>query len=375
MAWNDSGNGGQRPGGNNQGPADLDKLAREWQRKISKMLGGGGGGGGSPTSGGGTVIAIIALLAWGATGFYRVDQAERALVLQFGDHVSTQMPGLRWHIPFPIETVEIVDVAEVSTYEKQSQMLTADEAFVVVNMAVQFRRTIPEQYRFNIRDPNDTLNDVSESAIREVVGKRKLDEILLANQRVIAQNIQTLIQETLDSYKSGIEIVSVNLQEIEFPKEVRNAVQDAVKAREDQRTLILAAETYSNDIIPKARGQAQRQLQDAEAYRERVIADAEGNVARFSALLAEYRKAPRVTRDRLYIDAIEDVFSRSSKVLMDTGNGTLTVLPLEQLLQQRDAGTAAGIGGPPQNSSSDSGTQLGERGSDANSSDRTRRTR
>ena len=349
MAWNDSGNGGQRPGGNNQGPADLDKLAREWQRKISKALGGGGGGGGggSPTSGGGTVIAIIALLAWGATGFYRVDQAERALVLQFGDHVSTQMPGLRWHIPFPIESVEIVDVAEVSTYEKQSQMLTADEAFVVVNMAVQFRRTIPEQYRFNIRDPNDTLNDVSESAIREVVGKRKLDEILLANQRVIAQNIQTLIQETLDSYKSGIEIVSVNLQEIEFPKEVRNAVQDAVKAREDQRTLILAAETYSNDIIPKARGQAQRQLQDAEAYRERVIADAQGNVARFSALLAEYRKAPRVTRDRLYIDAIEDVFSRSSKVLMDAGNGTLTVLPLEQLLQQRDAGTAAGIGGGP----------------------------
>ncbi len=350
MAWNDSGNGRGRPGqgGGDQGPNDLDKIAREWQRKLSNALSGRGGSGGGKSgkgaaSGGGTVLFIIALIAWAATGFYRVDQAERGLVLRFGDHVATQNPGLRWHMPFPIETVEIVDVAQVSTYDKSSQMLTADEAFVVVNMAVQYRRTNPVAYKFNIRQPDETLSDVSESAIREVVGKAKLDDILLANQSVIAQNIEILIQETLESYEAGIEVVSVNLQEIEFPREVRDAVQDAVKAREDQRTVILEAQTYANAIIPKARGQAQRQLQDAEAYRERVIADAEGNAARFSSLVAEYKKAPRVTRDRLYIEAVEGVFQRSNKVLLDGGDNALTVLPLEQMLRDRTLNAVSGL--------------------------------
>ncbi|MEM7279564.1 MAG: FtsH protease activity modulator HflK [Pseudomonadota bacterium] len=381
MAWNDSGNGRGRPGpgGGDQGPNDLDKIAREWQRKLSNALNGRGGSGGGKSgkasaSGGGTVIFIIALIAWAATGFYRVDQAERGLVLRFGDHVATQNPGLRWHMPFPIETVEIVDIAQVSTYDKSSQMLTADEAFVVVNMAVQYRRTDPVAYKFNIRQPDETLSDVSESAIREVVGKAKLDDILLANQIVIAQNIEILIQETLDSYDAGIEVVSVNLQEIEFPREVRDAVQDAVKAREDQRTVILEAQTYANAIIPKARGQAQRQLQDAEAYRERVIADAEGNAARFTSLVAEYKKAPRVTRDRLYIEAVEGVFQRSNKVLLDGGDSALTVLPLEQMLRDQTLGAVSGlISSQPGNT----GTSRNTEDSNASSSEdpRARRTR
>ncbi len=350
MSWNESGNG-RRPGqGQGGGPSDLDKIAKDWQRKISKALGGKGGSGkgtsgGRASGAGGTgALLVLGLVVWAFTGFYRVDQAERALVLRFGEYLKTEMPGLHWRIPYPIDTVEKVNVAEVSTYENRSRMLTADEAFVVVNMAVQYRRTNPEDYRFQILAPESTLQQVSESAIREIVGRRNLDDILLANQAIIAQNIRTLIQQTLDFYKSGVEIVSVNLQEVEFPEEVSAAVQDAVKAREDQRTLILEAQTYSNDIIPRARGQANRQIQEAEAYRDRVVADAEGNASRFSALLLEYEKAPRVTRDRLYIEAVESVFARSSKVILDDANGSnLTMLPLEKLLQQRQAGAAAGF--------------------------------
>ncbi|MEM1263399.1 MAG: FtsH protease activity modulator HflK [Pseudomonadota bacterium] len=341
MSWNESGNG-RRPAG--QGPNDLDKIARDWQRKLGSMFGGNRGpsrtGGGSA---GGTVILIIAALAvWAWTGLYRVDEAERAIVLRFGEYLKTETPGLHWHLPFPIESHEKVDVGEVSTFAKSSMMLTADEAFVVLNVAIQYRRNDPVKYLFELRSPEDSLQQVSESAIREVVGKTRLDDILRENQAVIALNIEGLAQETLDSYDSGIEVVSVNLQGVEFPRQIQEAVQDAVKAREDQRTSILAAETYSNQILPIARGAAQRTIQEAEAYRAQVIADAEGEAARFDALLVEYSKAPRVTRERLYIEAVEEVFSNSSKVLLDAGSSNnMSILPIDKLLEQRNAAAAA----------------------------------
>ena len=351
MSWNESGNGHNRPGqGGNQGPNDLDKIVQEWQKKLSAMFGGGGGGGGrrgAPAGSGGIggfAVLLMALFAWGFTGWYRVDQAEQAIVLRFGEYIETTNPGLRWHFPYPIETVEKVNVAEVNTFEKKNQMLTADEAFVVVGIAVQYRRVDPMKHQFNVRDPDETLRQVSESAIREVVGKSKLDNILVENQAIIALDTRTLIQETLNLYEAGIEIVSVNLQEVEFPGEVSDAVQDAIKAREDQQTLILSAETYANDIVPRARGVAARNIQNAEAYRERVITRAEGDASRFEALLTEYKLAPRVTRDRLYIEAMEEVLTDSNKVFLDIGSGSnLTVLPLAELLKQRDiaAGTAA----------------------------------
>lgn len=349
MSWNESGNGHNRPGqGGNQGPNDLDKIVQEWQKKLSAMFGGSGGGrrGASPGAGGigGFALLLMALFAWGVTGWYRVDQAEQAIVLRFGEYVATTDPGLRWHFPYPIETIEKVNVAEVNTFEKKNQMLTADEAFVVVGIAVQYRRVDPMKHQFNVRDPDETLRQVSESAIREIVGKSRLDNILVENQAVIALDTRTLIQDTLNLYEAGIEITSVNLQEVEFPGEVNAAVQDAIKAREDQQTSILEAETYANDIVPRARGIAARNIQNAEAYRERVITRAEGDASRFEALLTEYKLAPRVTRDRLYIEAMEDVLTDSNKVFLDIGSGSnLTVLPLDQLLRQRDiaASTAA----------------------------------
>ncbi len=364
MSWNESGNGQRGPGrGDGQRPPDLDKIVRDWQRKLSAAFGGGRGGrgggsraaAGGPGTGGSLALLVVAVVAWGLTGFYRVDQAERGLVLRFGDHVRTALPGLRWHLPFPIETVEKVNVSQVNTFEKKNQMLTADEAFVVVGMAVQYRRTDPVDYLFNVREQEQTVEQVSESAIREVVGKSTLDYILQENQQDIADRTQALVQETLESYESGIEVVSVNLQQVEFPDQVRDAVQDAVKAREDQRTFILQAQVYQNDIVPRARGQARRQIEDAEAYRERVTANAEGDAARFAALLSEYQKAPRVTRDRLYIETLEQVMQSSSKVLIDTeGSGNLTVLPLEQLMKQRELNAAAAVLGRSGDSSLDS---------------------
>ncbi|MEL7539042.1 MAG: FtsH protease activity modulator HflK [Pseudomonadota bacterium] len=343
MSWNESGNG-RRPTG--QGPNDLDKIARDWQRKLSSALGGGRGGsrpGGGASAGGGLVLLVVALLVWAWTGLYRVDEAERAIVLRFGGYVKTEDPGLHWHLPFPIESHEIIDVSQVEVFSKSSMMLTADEAFVVLNVAVQYRRVDPVRYLFRLRSPEETLQEVSESAIREVVGKTRIDDILRENQAVIAQNIETLAQETLDAYESGIEVVSVNLQSVEFPGDIQDAVQDAVKAREDQRTTILEAQTYTNGIIPVARGQAQRTIQEAEAYRDRVIADAEGDASRFNALLVEYQKAPGVTRDRLYIEAVEEVYANSSKVLLDAGGSNMSILPLDKLLEQRNAAAAAAL--------------------------------
>ncbi len=340
MAWNESGNG-KNPWdrGRNDGPPDLDKIVRDWQRRISALFGGGGRGGrGDSTGGGGPMIAgllALLLIAWGLTGFYRINDAERGVVLRFGEYQTTTQPGLRWRIPWPVDTVEKVNINQITPFSKNTSMLTADENIVIVDLVVQYQRTDPVAYLFNVRDPEDTLSDVSESAIREVVGKNSADFVLLEGRAEIAALTQTLIQEALDEYGAGISVTKVNLQDTNFPKEVEAAVQDAIKAREDRERLAFEAQSYANDILPKARGEAVRRLQDAEAYQARVIADAEGEASRFEQLLVEYERAPKVTRERLYLETMEEVFGNSNKVLLDAkGSGNLMYLPIDKILEQ-----------------------------------------
>jgi membrane protease subunit HflK len=343
MAWNEPGNG-KNPwdrGGGSDGPPDLDKIVRDWQRRFNSLFGGKGGRrdtGASDGPGGAALggILILIVIGWLATGLYRVNADERGVVLRFGALASTTPPGLRWHLPWPIETVEKVGTTRVNTVRQETRMLTADENIVVVDMVVQYINADPVAYLFNVRDPDGTLADISESVIREVVGKSTADFVLLEGRTEIALRTEELIQEALDEYAAGITVSKVNLQDTNFPSPVETAVQDAIKAREDRARLALEAQSYANDILPRARGESVRRNQDAEAYKAQVIADAEGEASRFEQLLTEYEKAPRVTRDRLYLEAIEEVYAGSSKVLLDAaGSGNMIYLPVDKLLEQR----------------------------------------
>jgi membrane protease subunit HflK len=275
------------------------------------------------------------------TGFYRVDEAERGVVQRFGAYTMTSEPGLRWHLPFPIETVDIVNIQEVNDYPFSTEMLTADDQYVFIDIVVQYRRTDPVKYSFEVLGPDVTLNDLTESALRGVVGTSTLAELIGERREQIPERTITELQETLEAYRAGLTVTSINLRVVDYPKSVQEAVDDTQKARNDKERYELEAQTYANDIIPRARGAAQRVLQDAEAYRDRLIADAEGEAARFESLLTEYQKAPRVTRDRLYIQAIEDVYSRSNKVILDSkSSGNLLYLPVEELMKRSNAGAA-----------------------------------
>lgn len=349
MAWNESG-GGKNPWdrGRNDGPPDLDKIVRDWQQRLNAFLrggsrGGGPGGTGNPGSSGPALglLAGIALVIWGLTGLYRVDAAEEGVVTRFGRFQNTTPPGLQWHLPWPIERVERVNTNEVVPFKQQMRMLTADENIVVVDLVVQYRRADPVKYLFNVRDPEGTLQDVSESAIREVIGKNKLDYVLLEGRTDIADRTEKLIQQTLDEYQTGMLVTKFNLQDANFPSQVETAVQDAIKAREDRERLSFEAEAYANDVLPRARGEAVRRQQDAEAYRARVVADAQGEASRFNQLLVEYKQAPDVTRRRLYLEAMEDIYANSSKVFIDAkGGSNMLYLPLDKLIEQRRQGVA-----------------------------------
>ncbi|MGI9343952.1 MAG: FtsH protease activity modulator HflK [Gammaproteobacteria bacterium] len=361
MSWNESGNGKNpwdRSG--NDGPPDLDKIVRDWQRKFNSLFGGKGGrpsagGGDGPSGAALTALFVLAFLGWLATGLYRVNADERGVVLRFGAYSATTPPGLRWHIPWPIETVEKVAITRINNIRQQTRMLTADENIVVVDLVVQYQNADAVSYLFEVLDPDGTLADISESAIREVIGNKSADFVLLEGRAEIALQTQALIQETLDEYGAGIVVTQVNLQDVNFPSQVEAAVQDAIKAREDKERLAFEAQSYANDILPKARGEAVRRMQDAEAYKAQVIADAEGEASRFEQLLTEYQKAPSVTRERLYIEAIEDVYGGSNKVLLDAeGAGNLLYLPMDKLLDQQRSfgGSASGRGSTSGSSSS-----------------------
>jgi len=348
MAWNEPGGspGKRNPWGSNkpeQGPPDLDEVIRNLQRKLSALFGGGGGsgrvsGGGSSgrSFGVGTILLALATI-WAFTGLYQVDSAERGIILRFGRHVDTTMPGLHWHMPWPIETKQIVNTAAVDRFNEQTRMLTSDENLVDINLEVQFRRANALDYAFNVFKPEDTLKEVSESAIREVIGRSKLDSVLESGRQDIVIRTQELIQRTLDAYKSGLEVTAVNLQDVRVPNEVGPAQADAIKAREDRDRLSLAAQAYANDLIPRARGNAVRQVQDAQAYKSQIVANAEGEAERFLKLMTEYERAPAVTRERLYLETIENVLKSSRKVILDTnagGGGNLIYLPIDKLLEQ-----------------------------------------
>jgi len=352
MAWNESGNG-KNPwdrGGGSDGPPDLDKIIRDWQKRFNSLFGGkrkrsGGNGTGGPTGAALGGLAALIFIGWLATGLYRVNADERGVVLRFGALSETSAPGLRWHLPWPIESVEKVGTTRVNTVRQQTRMLTADENIVVVDFVVQFTNADPVKYLFNVLDPEGTLSDVSESAIREVVGQNTADFVLLEGRAEIALKTQELIQAAVDDYGAGILVSKVNLQDTNFPSQVEAAVQDAIKAREDKERLAFEAQSYANDILPRARGESVRRNQDSEAYKARVVADAEGEASRFTQLLTEYEKAPVVTRDRLYLDTIEEVYKNSSKVLLDAeDSGNMIYLPVDKLLEQR-RGSSSGSSG------------------------------
>ena len=336
MAWNEPGNGKDPWRRDDQEPNDLDKIVQSWQGRLGGLLGGGkpGAGGGS-----GYFVLIFAIVAWGITGFYRVDEAERGVVQRFGAYTETTLPGLRWHLPYPIERVDRVNTIEIQEKSYNREMLTADEQYVSVDMVVQYRREDPMNYSFKVEDPDATVGDVTESALREVVGTTALETLVSGRREEIASRTMEVLQSTLDSYETGIRVTSVNLRDVKYPQNVQAAVDDAQKARNDSERYFREAETYANDILPKARGDAARMLEDARAYRDRVIANAEGEAARFEALLAEYEKAPEVTRERLYIEALEEVYGNTNKVILDSeGSGNLLYLPIDKLIENRAPG-------------------------------------
>lgn len=340
MGWDDGDKGNPWRSDRDKGPADLDAVVRDFQRRLAGLFGGGRGGPGrggqglNPSLVGSGLVLLVAI--WALTGVYIIDAAERGVVLRFGAYHATTLPGLRWHLPWPVETVEKINIGATEGLQYEGSMLTRDENIVIVDLVVQFRRTDPQGYLFNMRDPDNTLRDVTASAIREIVGKNLLDFILTDGREEIATQTQDLLQATLDSYGAGVTIFEVNLQEAQFPREVEGSVQDAIKAREDRERRILEAQSYSNGVLPTARGEAAKRIQDAEAYRSRVVASAEGEADRFVQILLEYEKAPAVTRERLYIETLETILANSTKVLVDTeGGNNLLYLPLDQLTQRR----------------------------------------
>jgi membrane protease subunit HflK len=348
MAWNEPGggnSGGKRNpwgGGNkpDQGPPDLDEVFRNLRRRFGGLFGGGGTGGRGPVMSGpargfsiGT-IAIVLLAIWAFTGLYQVDAAERALVLRFGKYIGTTQPGLRWHLPWPIETKQIINIQSISSFDEQTRMLTSDETLVDINLEVQYRRANAIDYAFNVQDPESTLKEVSESAIREIIGRSRLNDVLESGRQLIVAQTKELIQRTLDAYKVGLEVTSVNLQDVRVPTEVASAQQDAIKAREDRDRYSLAAQAYANDLIPRARGEGVRRIEDAHAYSAKVVADAEGETQRFLKLLTEYEQSPGVTRERLYLETLEAVLASSKKVVIDSqGSGNLLYLPIDKLME------------------------------------------
>ena len=339
MAWNEESDNKQDkdPWGKNgnQGPPDLDEIVKKMQKGIGGIFGN------KPTRKGDApvfpfLIAIILLVAWLIFDMtYLIDQQQKGVVLRFGKHVSTLDPGLNIRLPRPIEVVKKVNVGQVRSITHKASMLTQDENIVDVEVAVQWRIGSATDFLFNVFEPFPTLRQVTESAVREVIGKSELDFVLTEGRSEIAQKIQILIQDVLDDYESGIYISSVEMQPAKPPEEVKAAFDDAIKAREDEQRLVNEAEAYRNDIIPKARGSAARLREESNGYKARVIAKAEGEASRFEQLLTEYKRAPRVTRERLYLDAIESVFSNTNKVLIDNDNGnSLMYLPIDRLIEK-----------------------------------------
>jgi membrane protease subunit HflK len=361
MAWNEPGGGNRDPWGSNQGgpgnqggPPDLDEIVRKLQERVSGLFGGKGGASGGGSNGGGGpsamdlsmkaigVIVAGLLLAWLLTGIYIVDPAERGVVLRFGAYVKTTAPGPHWHIPWPIERVEVVNVDEISSFSHKAAMLTRDENIVDVELTVQSRIQDASNYLFQDQAPMKTLRDATETVVRKTIGGSKLDFILTEGRSAVAAMIQQGVQSLMDEYKTGLLVTSVNMQPAKPPEQVKDAFDDAIKAREDKERLENKAEAYANEILPQARGEAARAIANAKAYRDQVVASAEGETSRFNAIRTQYERAPEVTRERLYLETIESVLTGSNMVLIDVPQGnSLMYLPLDQIMRGQSAKAAA----------------------------------
>ena len=384
MAWNEPGKPGDKdPWGQRRKPGtggpDIDRIVKNIQQKFAGvfggLFGGGRGGGGAQASGFGLgLIVVVALAIWLVTGFYIVNQGERGVVLRFGKKAEITEAGLRWHMPFPIEMVEKVNVEKVSTIEigyrsnprsggkskvpKEALMLTEDENIIDIEFAVQYKIKDAADFLFNVRDPESTIGQATESAVREVVGKSTLDFALTEGRDQVSRNARELLQQILDRYKTGVHIVTVETQKAQPPDEVKPAFDDAVKAREDEQRLINEAEAYANDVIPRARGGAARLIQEAEGYKASVIARADGDTRRFSQIANEYVKAPSVTRERLYLETMEQVLSSTTTIFIDQKVGNnLIYLPLDKLVPMGDA--AASVPFVPPLTEADAATKGG----------------
>ncbi len=358
MAWNEPGGNDKDPWsgrGGEQGPPDLDEVVKKMQERLGGLFGGKGGDGdsGGPASIGpsggnikgiAAIVAVVLVIVLAVKSFYTVDPAERGVILRFGAYKEVTQPGPHFLIPF-VDQVVKVNVDQISSFRHKAQMLTSDENIVDIELTVQSRIQDAADYLFQDQNPEKTMRDATETAVRETIGKSKLDFILTEGRSSIAAQIKSRAQELINSYRSGLEVTSVNMQPAKPPEQVKSAFDDAIKAREDKARLENQAEAYANEVIPKARGGAARQVEDAKAYRDRVIAEAEGQTSRFLAVLAEYEKAPQVTRERLYLETVERMLENTNKVLLDVKEGnSLMYLPLDKLMQPQ--GSRAEIGLP-----------------------------
>lgn len=363
MSWNDPGSGNRDPWGGrrgDQGPPDLDELVRKLKERFKRLFGGrgnrGGGGEGGPSRGGPGMIGIAVVLAlgliiWLLSGFYIVDQGWRGLVTRFGKYTATTLPGAHWHLPYPIEQVERVNVEQrrrltvgynainperTRPVLAEALMLTQDENIVNVRLAVQYHVSDPAKYVFNFRDPDQTLKAVTESALREVIGKNNMDFVLTRGRAEVAQQTQAVIENVTERYQLGLDVVAVVVQDIQPPEQVQTAFLDVIKAREDKQQLISRAEGYRNAIIPQAQGEAARISEQADAYKATVVARATGETSRFEQIASEYAQSPEVMRTRLYLDTMEQVLEKSGKVLIgDRRDGQpLMYLPLDRMLER-----------------------------------------
>ncbi len=347
MPWNEPGKDkdpwGQR---NNDGPPDLDELFKNLRDKFGGLMGNGGKGkipkvprGSGNLLGMVGFFAVALLVVWALTGIYIVDEGWRGVETRFGERTGVTQAGPHWHLPYPIEDVELINVADIRTARKNSKMLTSDENIVVMSIEIQYNVKDAQNFAFEVFDPDLTLEQTAETAIREVVGNNDMDLIITAGRAVVGSATKEIMQEILDNYKTGINVVQVNMDEAQPPEEVQDAFEDAIKAREDEQRIINEANAYRNGVVPKARGEGQGLLEQAEAYKTRVTKSAEGETSRFNQILAEYQRAPEVTRERLYIDTLESVMARSPKVMVDVeGGNNLMFLPLDQLLGRASAG-------------------------------------
>ncbi|MCL6415639.1 FtsH protease activity modulator HflK [Aestuariirhabdus sp. Z084] len=352
MAWNEPGGNGKNQdpwgGGNrggNQGPPDLDEAFRKLQEKLNGIFGGKGGGASSSSSGSSGMLIVVLLVAFAAyiwNAVYIVDQKERAVVLRFGEYLETVNPGLHIYFP-PIDSKYQENVTEFRTYNLRHQMLTEDENIVEVAMSVQYNIAELKDFVLNVENPESSLEQATQSALRHVVGGSEMHSVLTEGREAMADEVRERLQSYIDNYGSGINVGKINVESTSAPREVQAAFDDVIRAREDKERSQNRAQSYANAIVPEARGEAQRMLEEAEGYRQEVIARAEGEASRFSQLLAEYTKAPEVTRQRLYLDTMQEVLGKSNKVLVDVeGGNNMMYLPLDKIMQEQTSITSGG---------------------------------